>query len=83
MIRNYKSAKMNSKLYCLISIFRILVSKIESLDLKQVMISGEIFYNEFWEVPAASQLDNIPWWGKNILRGREGKRAFGGEAKIY
>jgi len=30
---------------------------------------------------AAPQLENIPWWGKNILRG--GKRAFGGKYTIY
>jgi len=30
---------------------------------------------------AATQLENIPCWDKNILRG-EGKRAFGGQKYI-
>jgi len=37
--------------------------------------------NDFGSYPAP-QLENIPWWGKNILReGGRSKRAFGGGQK--
>jgi len=34
-----------------------------------------VYATTFNHTKAAQELENIPWWGKNILRG--GKRAFG------